>query len=204
MLRLIVSLQQFIQLIKKYMGLIIKNYELNGLTIPTSYLGVNKSKSGGTLNNFTVAVNVYASADAKVKGLQPLTTFYLALDLSHEDNSSTPVFKLVYAKLKEMYSEYKDLKDFDTTKPPVITSQALKDGIVAISGTKDSGSDLKISTNLKLTDLTINQTDASWNISLSKDNYDSSVIHIMAEELNAIPSDSLLIPRQNFDINLAK
>ncbi len=170
------------------MGIIIKNYAFNGVELSSAYVGVEKNLSTGSLKNMNVRVNVWASVEARVKGMKHVHEFVVPVNLSEEEAGSMSVFKYVYMKIKELFPETKDYKDFDKTKDPKIASIADdKGGNIVIKGTCQG--DIKISGIESMSECTISQSGQNWQIVIKKEVFVKRIIYVSAEEKECIPSE---------------
>lgn len=176
------------------MGLIIKNYSFSGLVVPAAYAGINKAKSFGNVKEFNIVIDIFASVDAKIKGIQPINTFTMKVDLTTDEVSIIPVFKIIYGKLKDIYPDNKDYKDFDTTKAPIVTNQLLGDKVVTISGTVTEDSELKISGH-GIEEVKVKQSGKDWSFDVPTEVYSRYDIFVDAWEAEAIPSDMVRVKK---------
>lgn len=167
------------------MGIIVKIFNVNGVVLTNAYLGINKTRSTGSLTEIKIKVDVYPSVDAKVKGQPPATNLTLSLNLSDEDIAGVPIFKNIYSILKNMFEDVKDCKDFDKSKDPVISGIVLsKDGSqVIVSGTMVSGGQIAISGINPEAKYKLSSEGKNWKLEMAKENYvqDSIFLSVLEE-----------------------
>lgn len=173
------------------MGLLIKNYSFNGLDLPSVYAGIEKNLSVGSLKTMNIKVNVWASVEARVKGLKHIHEFTVPVNLSDDEASSIAIFKYVYMKIKELFPDTKDYKDFEQTSPPKITKILEEKDAILIKGTCNG--DIKISGLQSMEECEITQKGTAWEIVMTKEVFSNRTIYVSAEEKDCIPSDMVQV-----------
>lgn len=180
------------------MGLIIKNFFLNGTTFDSVYANINKERSFGSLQKFNAVVTIYASVDNRVKNINPISSFNTIVDLSEEESANVSVFKVIYNKLKEQFPETKDYKDLETSKIPVITSVQLStDGKnLVISGTMTTDAKLVISGIPADMEYTLTPNGKNWVLQVPKEANIMNFLFISIQEKDMYESDFVQIPKE--------
>jgi len=169
------------------MGLLVKNFEHNGLELKDVYLGVELTMCNSSITNCTV--HAYSSVDWRAKNKAPFVAINKSYRFTKEDLSTIPVYKLIYAALKDEYGDAKDIKDIDVVKEPVITDTLVEKDNIIIVGTTHSELDVistvfPISRNKKTFKIVVP-------IAEYKEKWAVQDVYIYAEQVNM--TDSKLI-----------
>lgn len=169
------------------MGLVLKNFEHNGLELKDVYLGVELVQCNSSVTN--CIVHAYSSVDWRAKNKSPFASINKSYRFTKEDLSTVPLYKLIYTAIKNEYGDSKDVRDIEEVKTPVITSTSIINDNVVIEGTTSSEEDvietvLHIKRDRKKFTITVPVTEY-------KEKYMNHNVYIQASQLNSTSSSAI-------------
>lgn len=182
------------------MGIIIKNFAFNGITLPSVYAGINRGRTLSVAGNrLSVMIDYHGSVNAKAKGFDPVYRSVLQIDLAEDELGAIPIHKIIYQKLKELYPDNKNvLENIQQAATPVLLSATRVNNDIIYTGTCDSETVLMTNDGTS-----VKQTQGIWTLTLKN----VSEFVTITTVLYAVESDcfnSTPLKFENVTINLNK